>query len=568
MASSTNHSHLEIRRESAAAPSSSSDGEREFFQQRIAVFGKVGCLLSVVFYLMVNVLSQLGRARPVLYWVTDLANASTLAVAAMLGLMWILGRGRPRSVATLRALDAGGTLAVCAGSAVHGWLGWEFEGFRFNALMAITNILIFRAILLPSPVRRTLIIGALAFLPTVIPAWWTWIQATTGGDAGRQQMQMALFSGWAVVAVAVSSVVSLVVFGLRRRAQQAMRLGQYRLVRKIGSGSAGDVYLARHAMLRRPTAIKLLRPDRAGEKYIEMFENEVQQTSRLTHPNTVSVYDYGRTPDGIFYYAMEYLPGQNLMDMVRQHGPLPPALVIHILRQACGSLAEAHAAGLVHRDVKPGNTILCQRGGLHDVVKLVDFGLVKTLTEQAVGQDGEGGTINGTAAYLAPESIKTPAMADHRADLYALGVTGYVLLTGRHPFGGVDMAELFMKHLHSTPDRPSERLGRPLPRDLEEVILTCLSKDPADRPRDAVALRRALDACADAGQWSQAQSERWWSERTEGEHGQQGSSTPDMQRDTVVDSGCSSITIDWQGRLEAADGEEQTLEQGSRRGDD
>ncbi len=546
-------SPLQILRESAAP--SSSDAEREFYQQRVAVFGKVGCLLSVVFYLMVNVLSQLGQARSALYWVTDVANASTLGVAAVLGLLWLVGRGRPRSAATLRALDVGGTLAICAGSAVHGWLGWEYAGFRFNALMAITNILIFRAILLPSPVRRTLIVGALAFLPSVIPAWWIWLHETSG-DASRLQMQMALFTGWAVVAVAVSSVVSLVVYGLRRRARQAMRLGQYQLERMIGSGSAGDVYLARHAMLRRPTAIKLLRPDLAGERNIQQFENEVQQTSQLTHPNTVSVYDYGRTPDGIFYYAMEYLPGMNLMDLVRRFGPLTPARVIHVLRQACGSLEEAHAAGLVHRDIKPGNMILCQRGGVRDVVKVVDFGLVKAFTAEGV-EDGEG-TIHGTPSYLAPESIKTPDEADHRADIYALGVTGYVLLAGVHPHNGEDMVAIFMKHLHSTPARPSEHLGRPLPADLEDVVLGCLAKDRADRPQSAADLRHALDDCHDAGRWSQTDSERWWREH-DGASAGEGSA----EQDTVVDApDLSSLTIDWHGRLAQAVDQEPTIQGG------
>jgi serine/threonine-protein kinase len=198
----------------------------------------------------------------------------------------------------------------------------------------------------------------------------------------------------------------------------------------------GEVYLAEHVLLRRPCAVKLIRPERAGDpQALRRFEREVQATAALTHPNTVEVYDYGRADDGTFYYAMEYLRGLSLQELVARHGPLPPARAAHLLRQVCGALQEAHAGGLVHRDIKPSNVIVCQRGGVCDVAKLLDFGLVRapclgggaeTLTQE--------GTIAGTPAYMSPEQAKGLEDLDARSDIYSLGALAYFLVTGRPPF--------------------------------------------------------------------------------------------------------------------------------------
>jgi len=304
---------------------------------------------------------------------------------------------------------------------------------------------------------------------------------------------------------------------IRRQVTAAMedlerRLGQYQLQEKIASGGNGTVYRARHALLRRPTAIKLMNPDFSRDEAARRrFEHEVQITSELTHPNTIAVYDYGHTPDGTLYYVMEYLNGRTLDQVLRASGPQPPARVIHILAQIAGSLAEAHDKGLIHRDIKPSNAILCERGGVFDVIKVVDFGLVTEFTS-APGRPSERGVLIGTPLYMAPEIISDPGRASPASDLYALGALGYFLLAGRNVFEGENAAEICAKHLDEMPEPPSRRAGIPVPADLEAIILRCLEKDPSARPATAAEVRDALLACADAGAWGQDDAGRWWRE--------------------------------------------------------
>ena len=311
--------------------------------------------------------------------------------------------------------------------------------------------------------------------------------------------------------IAIATVGSRVIFGLRRDADRVRRLGQYTLEEKIGEGGMGVVYRASHAMLRRPTAIKLLPPDRAGEVNLQRFEREVQLTAQLTHPNTVAIYDYGRTPDGIFYYAMEYLDGINLEELVRRDGPQPAGRVIHILGQVSGALAEAHELGLIHRDIKPANIILTERGGEPDVAKVVDFGLVKRLTP-----DGPAVTMStslvltGTPLYMAPEALTTPDAIDARSDLYALGAVGYFLLTGKPVFEAGSMAEAFGHHLHTAPIPPSQRTTNPIPAELERVILSCLSKSVEGRPPSARVLQSELAHSGSNASWTKDDAVGWW----------------------------------------------------------
>jgi serine/threonine-protein kinase len=268
----------------------------------------------------------------------------------------------------------------------------------------------------------------------------------------------------------------------------------------------GVVWRARHAMLRRPTAVKLLRPERVGEASLRRFEREVQHMSQLTHPNTVAVYDYGRSPDGVFYYAMEYLDGLTLEEVVAGDGPQPPSRVVHVLKQVLGALAEAHGIGLVHRDVKPGNVILCERGGVPDVAKVLDFGLVKEL-ESETGMSHDGALV-GTPLYLAPEAIRSPA-ADARADLYSVGAVVYFLLTGRPVFEGRTVIEICGQHLHADPVLPSARLGRRLPEALEAWVMACLEKDPARRPASAAEAAERLDRASPEA-WTAYDARAWW----------------------------------------------------------
>jgi len=296
----------------------------------------------------------------------------------------------------------------------------------------------------------------------------------------------------------------------RKAALKAKQLGQYALDDKIGAGAFGTVYRGHHALMRRPVAVKLLDPAKATDISIARFEREVQLTCQLTHPNTIALYDYGRTPDGMFYYAMEYLEGLNLDELVSKHGRLPEGRIIHILRQACASLAEAHARSLVHRDIKPHNIFLTRRGDVPDFVKVLDFGLVKARnTENQLDLTGANVSA-GTPLYMSPEAVEHPDRVDSRSDLYSLGAVGYFLLTGETVFFGASIGEVLIQQVKATPEKPSARLGKPVSADLEELILGCLAKDPSARPANARKLEEALGRCAAAGQWDREEAEAWW----------------------------------------------------------
>jgi hypothetical protein len=297
-------------------------------------------------------------------------------------------------------------------------------------------------------------------------------------------------------------------------AARTAKFGPYTLVEKLGKGAMGTVYKAQHALLRRPTAIKLLNPELVSDSGIARFEREVQLTSGLSHPNTVAIYDYGRTPDGVFYYAMEYLEGMNLDEFVHRYGALSEARAIYILRQVCASLAEAHAAGLVHRDVKPANILLTVRGGQHDFVKVLDFGLAK-LARGCEAHLTANNVLAGTPLYISPEAIAHPEQIDARADVYAIGAVGYFLLTGSPVFGGSSAADICLMHAQVTPEPPSARAKRPVSSALESLLLRCLAKSPADRPDDAADLLHLLESCPKVDRWTAGEAARWWANRND-----------------------------------------------------
>lgn len=296
------------------------------------------------------------------------------------------------------------------------------------------------------------------------------------------------------------------------RAQAAIaELGQYQVTKKLGEGGMGAVYLATHRMMRREVAVKLI-TGKADPESLARFEREVQLCSTLTHPNTIQIFDYGRTDEGVFYYAMELLRGIDLEDVVGHYGPLPPARVIHLLVQACGSLAEAHDHHLIHRDIKPANLFLCERGGEVDVVKVLDFGLVKDTEVQTANVTRED-VISGTPQYLAPEIARQAKDVDGRSDLYSLACVGYFLLTSHCVFEHENPMQMVIDHMNTAPVPPSTRAKQPIPADLEAVVMRCLAKDPAQRFSTARALAEALLACGAAEGWNQAQARAWWTER-------------------------------------------------------
>jgi hypothetical protein len=318
--------------------------------------------------------------------------------------------------------------------------------------------------------------------------------------------------------LSLASVLLLVLTLLAGRLEKRMRaaviaagqLGQYALEKKIGEGGMGSVYRARHAMLRRPTAVKLLEPAKTTDVSVARFEREVQMTSQLNHPNTITIYDYGRTEEGVFYYAMEFLEGFPLDTLVQRFGPLPDGRVIGILTQVCGSLIEAHTAGLIHRDIKPANIMLTQRGGVPDFVKLLDFGLVKAIDSNRMKTLTAADAITGTPLYMAPETIKDAEGCDARGDLYALGAVGYYLLTGKPVFDSGNVIEIMRAHVETRPLPPSQRTERLISRELELLILMCLEKSPADRPQSAAEMVTLLGQCVPEQTWTNADATAWW----------------------------------------------------------
>ncbi len=333
----------------------------------------------------------------------------------------------------------------------------------------------------------------------------------------------------------VGLLIGLTFQALRKAVFDARQVGQYRLLKLVGRGGMGEVYLAQHRLLRRPCAVKLIRLEKVDrEEWMARFEREVQAMAQLTHPNTVEVYDFGRTDDGLFFYAMEYLPGLTLDALVRESGPLPPGRAVHLLRQVCGALSEAHEKGLVHRDIKPGNILVCERGGIRDVVKLLDFGLVHVkavppapghagATEAVLaaaaggGRSSEGagvtsaGQVFGTPAYMAPEQVGGQE-PDARSDIYSLGGVACFLLTGEPPFEGDILEDYFVAHLSAPPPRLRDR-NPGIPADLEAVILRCLAKEREARFQHVSEVEAALGATEAAGEWDCRRAEAWWRTR-------------------------------------------------------
>jgi eukaryotic-like serine/threonine-protein kinase len=298
--------------------------------------------------------------------------------------------------------------------------------------------------------------------------------------------------------------------GLRTQLHEARKFGQYQLVNKLGEGGMGEVYLAEHALLKRPCALKLIKPEVGADPLaLARFEREVQSAARLEHPNTIEIYDYGHTDDGTFYYVMEYLQGMSLAELVGQAGPLPPGRAIYLFRQVCAGLAEAHRLGLVHRDLKPANVFIAVRGGESDVAKVLDFGLVKLTKDPDAAALTSEMTVSGTPLYMAPEQSVGDRTLDARADIYALGAMMYYALTGQPPFTGENAFAIMMAHGRD-PVVPPSQVHPGVPADLERVILICLSKKPEDRYPDVRALDEALAACALAADWDRGKADRWW----------------------------------------------------------
>ena len=467
------------------------------------IFASLAGLTTVVF-VFTRVLPALERGTGVstTAW-TGLALSSSVIGFAFL-CAYVLRSSRLLSLRTLRTLEVAGFSMLAAFEVWRIVAGWRTDAiFRYVTaddvgmmLLSSRQSLIWFAVIvaygvfIPNTWRRcAIVVAILGSTPIITTAICNAVFDRV--DARLLSLYVLNVAIWMLFAAALAIYGSHRIDVLRNEAAEARELRQYQLKQLLGAGGMGEVYLAEHVLLRRPCAIKLIRPDRAGNpQELVRFEREVQATATLNHPNTVHVYDYGHTDDGTFYYVMEYLPGLTLEELVRRQGAQPASRAIHLLRQICGALSEAHEAGLIHRDVKPGNIIVCEWGGVRDVAKLVDFGIVQS-------RGIASREIVGTPSFMSPEQAGGQQMIDGRSDLYSLGAVGYFLVTGTLPFRRATAAETAAAHLHEHVIPPAQ-VQPDVPHDLQAIILRCLSKIPDQRYQTAAALDAALAQCAAA----------------------------------------------------------------------
>jgi serine/threonine-protein kinase len=449
------------------------------------------------------------------------ANLGAMGASA---LVWALTRRR--TVAPSRLLTLGLIYEVIICFVIAFGTIWEYYLIRHHVpLMTwVHAVVILFPVILPGPPRRMLVaaILAAAMTPVSLVLLNTWHLVPLTADDFLDSLIQGAFS------VGMAYAGSRVVYGLGREVMKARELGSYRLEEKLGQGGMGEVWRARHRMLARPAAVKLIRHTSArggaagvSEDARRRFEREAQVIASLRSPHTVGLFDFGVAQDGTFYYAMELLEGLDADTLVRRFGAVAPERVIYVLQQVCHSLTEAESCGLVHRDIKPANIFLCRYGVEYDFVKVLDFGLVKTLDADpqapisgpALTQEN---IINGTPAFMAPEQALGEAPLDGRADIYATGCVAYWMLTGSQPFSADTPMGLLMHHARTPPTPPSARSERPIPVGLDQLVLACLAKDPAQRPQTAKQLAQRLAAVEGVNPWTEDRAREWWARNQPG----------------------------------------------------
>ncbi|MHC4953924.1 MAG: serine/threonine-protein kinase [Planctomycetota bacterium] len=509
--------------------SSGSRGGLEFLQGRVARFGIVAAGLFAL-GLVARVAIELARGRPDVL-ISPAVHFHLVAVLIFVAI-WAFCSGELRSFRFVRSVEGWGLLLACAALLAMGV--YDPPAYRSEAILtlALTEGLVARVVFVPSTAKRTLMLASALGVALVASVYLTRVYAR-GAAVSAAVVSSAVTAAWWTVTTIVCVAASRVIYGLRKQVTDAQQLGQYTLEEKLGEGAMGVVYRARHAMLARPTAVKLLLPERFGETDLLRFEREVQLTAQLTHPHTVTIFDYGRTPEGIFYYAMELLTGAALDRIVEVDGPQPPERVAYIMDQVAAALSEAHDLGMIHRDIKPANIILTQQGGEPDVAKVVDFGLVKDVRGGAHDPSlSSVGAVAGTPFYMSPETILAYQKVDARSDLYALGAVAYFLLTGEPVFKGRDAGEVCTHHVQTQPTPPSKRVDTPVPAALESIVLACLEKDPDNRPASAGHLRARLWAGGSLSGWNTDRARRWW--RLHGDKVQERRTVPEEAGRTIA----------------------------------
>ena len=390
---------------------------------------------------------------------------------------------------------------------------WVEQPTDMRPLSGVTVLILFFGMLAPAPPRLMLIV---ALISAAMDPLGVWIAYLRGLPVPSVVSTFAMFYPNFVCAL-LAVVPARVVYRLGKKLRDARDLGSYQLVERLGEGGMGEVWLARHRLLARSAAIKLIRPEMLGHRgsdraalMLGRFEREAQATAALTSPHTIRVFDFGLTENDTFYYVMELLDGRDLESLVREFGPLPVDRAMHVMRQVCRSLAEAHARGLIHRDVKPANIYVCRMGLEYDFVKVLDFGLVKTEDPELAPTLVTAAHVTmGTPAYMAPEVAFGNSHVDRRVDVYALGCVAYFLLTGQRVFDAPTAMKLLMQHVNEAPIPPSQRAEQRIPREIDDLVLACLEKDPHRRPADADEVYRRICACG-ASAWDQEEARGWW----------------------------------------------------------
>ncbi len=442
------------------------------------------------------------------------SHGNTIAVIGLvisLGMVFVAGKLHHEPE---KLLDVGlGFEVVTAALVAAG--NWWVPVPQGMGVSWICVIIIFYPAIVPAGMRK--ILAASLVAASMDPLWY-WIGILRGVEFGVSQYELL----WAFVPNYVCAFLAVVpakvIRGLGRRVSRARELGAYRVGELLGQGGMGDVYRATHRLLARPAAIKLIRPEVLGDSavsssvVVERFRREAHAAANLRSPHTIELYDFGVSDDGSLYYVMELLEGLNLQELVDRFGPVPPARVVHFLKQACLSLGEAHERGLVHRDIKPSNLVACRMGVAVDFVKVLDFGLVKMASED--GAEGANLTspnvTTGTPAFMAPEVALGNRPVDGRADLYALGCVAYWLLTGRPPFEAPTPVAMLLQHVQDMPPAPSEVSETEIPAGLDRLVLDCLAKDPDNRPASAAVLYRRLAECPLPDPWDRDRAVQWW----------------------------------------------------------
>ncbi len=391
------------------------------------------------------------------------------------------------------------------------WFTYTLFGY-FPLVTWVTPLIILFPLIVPSPPGVTLVTAVLA--TATRPLGMILIDTFSTINVDTLSVVRSLWSPAFAVAVAYAG--SRVVHGMSVDLANAQRMGSYQLDSLLGSGGMGEVWLAKHQLLARPAAVKLINPDSLASNpetqrvAVARFEREAQATASLRSPHTIQLYDFGTAQSGSFYYVMEYLNGLDLEELVKRFGPIPPARLVNLLLQACDSLGEAHECGLIHRDIKPANIYVCRYGRHSDFVKVLDFGLVKSDNDrdEEVNLTAEG-TVSGTPAFVSPEQVLGDP-TDARTDIYSLGCTAYWALTGSYVFQGKSAMATVMMHVNTPPTPPSSCDVQPITQELDRVVMACLEKDPAKRPQDVDQLAALLSTCINGDTWSQNSAWEWW----------------------------------------------------------